>query len=84
MSLQKGFAKELASSTIVFRPVNIDIPKNEHYISDYRLQTRSVILSKVNGGKEITWENLDRVWNYLGDEKEFENYIIDEVKGFIR
>ncbi|HOT47133.1 MAG TPA: nitrophenyl compound nitroreductase subunit ArsF family protein [Spirochaetota bacterium] len=84
MSLQKGFARELASGAILFRPVNVDLPQNEHYISDYRLRTRSVVLSRVNGGKEINWKNLERVWDYFSDEKAFLGYIISEIKSFRR
>lgn len=83
-ALQKAFAKELTSGAIVFQPVNIDVPKNEHYNTDYRLTTRSVIISKTNDGKETGWKNLSKVWDYLGDEKAFMNYVIKEVKDFIR
>jgi len=83
-ALQKGFAGELAKGTLVLKVVNIDIAKNEHYINDYNLQTRSVVVSKISGGKEITWKNLDGVWTYLRDETAFSNYIISEVKRFIR
>ncbi len=83
-AIQQGFQKELSSGSIQFRPVNIDTPSNEHYVRDYRLETRSVILSKMNGSKEISWKNLPLVWDYLGDEKAFLGYIINEIKGFSR
>ena len=82
-ALQKGFRKELANGELVFRPINVDESKNGHYIDDYKLKTRSVIVSKISGGREITWKNLLMVWNYLGDEKAFIDYVQGEVRKIV-
>ncbi len=79
-ALQKGFQKELSSGSVIFNAVNIDMPVNGHFIKDYRLETRSVVISQVTGSRETAWKHLEKTWDYLGDEKEFLKYIQDEVK----
>ena len=83
-AVQKEFQKELASGAMVFQPVNIDVPGNEHFIEDYKLATRSVILSKMVNGKQMSWKNLPMVWNYLDDENAFIEYVQTEVKNFMK
>jgi len=77
------FAAALAKGDLVWRTINIDEPWNEHYVNDYQLFTKSVIVSEVIGGKEVRFKNLDRVWKLLGDERAFARYVVDEVSAFV-
>lgn len=63
--------------------VNIEESSNKHFITDYGLYTKSIILVKVKNGKEIGYKNLDKVWNYLGNEEKFKSYIKYEIKTFL-
>jgi len=82
-AIHGAFAKELDGGTLEWRVVNIDEPENKHFIEDYQLYTKSVILSDVTDGKEVRWKNLDKVWKLLGDKDEFVAYIDEEVKGYL-
>lgn len=70
----------LKDPNIQFKTVDISKSENKHYAKDYKLYTKSVILSKVKNGKEIKSKNLTQVWTKLGDEKAFKNYVIKEIK----
>lgn len=77
------FAAALAKGDLVWRTINIDEPRNEHYVDDYQLFTKSVIVSEVVGRKEVRFKNLDLVWRLLGDEAAFARYVTDEVGAFL-
>ncbi len=79
-ALQKGFQKELSSGSVVFNAVNIDEPANGHFMKDYKLETRSVVISQVTESREIAWKHLGKTWDYLGDEKKFLKYVQEEIK----
>lgn len=79
-AVESGFASELNNGTIELKIINIEEKGNEHYAEDYKLYTKSVIVSDVKDGKEITWKNLDKVWTLLGDQAKFIEYIRTEVK----
>lgn len=79
-AIETCFAEDLASEQIQWRAVNVDIPENEHFVTDYQLVTKSVVLSQIADGKEIKWKNLDRIWNLVSDKSKYIEYICDSVQ----
>jgi hypothetical protein len=76
------FAKELADGQILWQVVNVDKKENSHYVEDYKLITRSVVLSQVTDGKETRWRNLDQIWKKVRDKKDYMLYIKDSISNF--
>jgi hypothetical protein len=83
-TIEQDFAKEVKSGLVEFRSVDVETPQNKHYIKDYSLYTKSVIISEVKNGKEVRWKNLDQIWRKLGREYEFRLYITQEVRTFMQ
>jgi hypothetical protein len=81
-AIEKGLAESLKKRDLVWRMVNVDESGNAHFIKDYQLFTKSVVLVKIRDGKQVNWKNLDKVWPLLGDQNQFVAYIINEVKSF--
>lgn len=79
-AMQTGFAEELKTGKMEWRVVNIEESPNEHYEKDYQLYTKSVILSRVENGKETAWKNLEKIWELVGDKEVFVKYVQDEVR----
>jgi len=71
-ALAGKFAKELADGAMVFQSVNVEEPANEHYIKDFDLTVRSVVMSK--NGK---FEKFDDVWTLVADPEKFTAYVQD-------
>ncbi len=82
-ALEKFFFDDIASGKIDFRVVNIEESLNKHFLQDYQLYTKSVVLSKVSDGKEVKFKNLDKVWNLLRNKNKFYEYIKEETNNFI-
>ena len=82
-ALEKFFVDDIAEGKIDFRIVNIEEPQNKHFVQDYQLYTKSIVLSKVSDGKEVKFKNLDKVWNVLKNKKQFYEYIKNETNSFI-
>jgi hypothetical protein len=82
-SIEGNFEDELTSGELVFKPVNIEEKENEHFLGDYQLYTKSVVLSLVKDGEEIKFKNLKKVWELLRNKDEFYKYIKEETKGFL-
>ncbi len=77
------FSDELSSGRLVFSPVNVEKQGNEHFVKDYQLYTKSVVLSLVRNGDEIKYINLEKVWNYLGNKEQFFSYVKSEVEKYL-
>ncbi|MDD3887104.1 MAG: nitrophenyl compound nitroreductase subunit ArsF family protein [Victivallaceae bacterium] len=71
-AIQDKYAKEMAAGAVVFRSVNVEEPANEHFIRDFQLTTRSVVMQKA--GK---YEKFDAVWTLVRDPRKFAEYIQD-------
>jgi len=81
-AIRSGFEKEVKDSLLVFRTVNWDREENAHYLDDYKLYTKALILSRVRGGKEVAWVNLDSIWQLVGDKDKFLKYVQTHSRAF--
>jgi hypothetical protein len=79
-AVEQGFPQEIANGTVEFKTVNIDEEDNRHFVKDYQLVSRSVVVSRIENGKEIKWKNLDMIWHLVGDKEKFMAYIKAETK----
>jgi hypothetical protein len=83
-TLKEAFADELKSGRVVFKMLNVEEAGNEHYTQDYKLYTKSVVLSDLTDGKQTRWKNLDQVWQLIRNDKGFHDYIVKEVKSYLK
>ena len=82
-AVESGFADQIKSGLVSFKVLNVEKPDNGHFVQDYQLYTKSVVLSLVKSGKEVRFKNLDKVWEYLRDRKRFDDYIRNGVTEYL-
>ncbi len=82
-ALLTGFESELADSLLIWRAVNYDEEENEHYIKDYQLYTKALILSRDGDPEEGQWKNLDKIWKLVGDKDKFIDYVQTQTRSFM-
>lgn len=83
-AIESNFKDALASGKLTFKVVNIENKDNEHYVNDYKLYTKSLVLSLTKDGKEVRSRNLDKIWEYVGNKDRYEKYVRDEVAAFLK
>lgn len=83
-ALKQGFSDELRSGVLEWHPVNVQLPENRHFINDYQLFTKSLVIVRVKGGRQVEWKNLEKVWDLTGDKRAFLKYVQDEVRLYLR
>ena len=82
-AIDEGFPEELKNGTLTFEVVNIEEPKNRHFIKDYELSTKSLVIVSFAGEYPIKYKNLTRVWELLRSPEEFFSYVQNEVITFL-
>lgn len=82
-AIQTGFQKALKDGRLEFRVVNVDEPDNEHFVGDYQIVTRSVVIAEFEDSKQKQWKNLDQLWELVGNEQAFLKYIQDETLSYL-
>jgi len=84
-AVEHYFQNELKNGKLVFRTINVEEAENHHYIQDYQLFSKSLVISLVKQDKkEVTWKNLADVWKLVGDKDKFFQYVKDEVEKFLK
>mgnify|MGYP002476537137 CR=1 FL=1 len=80
-AVMKNFPAEIKSGGIKFVVLNIEQEPNRHFVQDYQLSFKSVVVS-VQGekGREKRWENLSKVWVYLRDRDALTKYVVERIK----
>ena len=82
-ALETGFPEALKTGGIEFLSVNLDIPENEHFIDDFQLAARTIVLEKVVGGERKGYINLLRVWELVGNKEAYIAYVRSETGTFM-
>jgi hypothetical protein len=77
--IESNFADAIKKGTLEWKAVNVETAGNEHFDKDYKLYTKSVIVSTIQDGKELSWKNLDKIWQLVYDENNYREYIKKEV-----
>ncbi|MFA5177193.1 MAG: nitrophenyl compound nitroreductase subunit ArsF family protein [Candidatus Omnitrophota bacterium] len=83
-AIENNFKNELASGKLEFKAVNTDEQGNEHFVRDYQLYTKSLVLSLVKGGKETKAKNLTQIWDRVRNKQSFIDYVDEEVANFLK
>jgi hypothetical protein len=81
-TVTSAFATDLQARRLVWQPVDVQEPANQHFIRDFRLYTRSVVVVDAKDPKRF--KVLDRVWELVHDKAAFQRYVEQEIRAFRR
>jgi len=82
-AVHSGFAKSLEDGDLEWQVVNVDEPENRHFVQDFQLVTKSVVLAEYRDGRVVRWENLDKVWQLVRSKDLFVDYVQNETREFL-
>lgn len=79
-ALRGAFAEQLNDGRLQWQMVNVEQPGNEHFVKDYQLYTKSIVIVKTEDGKQAGWKNLKEIWELVRIKPAFVEYVQDEVR----
>lgn len=77
------FAADVKNGRVVMHVVNLEAPGNQHYVEDFKIETKTVVVTRSVSGKRESFRKLDRVWMLLNYKDKFLAYVaknVDAVK----
>jgi hypothetical protein len=83
-AIRSGFPEALKNGTLELKVVNVEDPGNDHYVEDFQLYTRSVVVEKRLGNKQDQWKNLVRVWSLVRNKSAFMEYVQRETLALMK
>ena len=78
-----GFPSDLENGVLEWRVVDTDEKANAHFVTDFELVTKSVVLVEYHDGEVVRFKNLKLVWQLVGDRDGFIRYVRSETADFI-
>ena len=83
-AVEANFKNELDKGMLIFKPVNVEEKENKHFVNDYQLYTKSLVLSLVKDEKEIKHKNLSKIWEYVRNKEKYISYVKSEIDVFLK
>ncbi|MGC8785234.1 MAG: nitrophenyl compound nitroreductase subunit ArsF family protein [Armatimonadota bacterium] len=80
--VSERFKKQVDSGGLQFYPVDVEEPQNRHYIEDYQLYSKSLVLVEYRDGKEVRHKNLEGIWQQTSLEG-LRDYLAQEISTFV-
>lgn len=81
--INNSFSSELKSGNLEFRSVNMEEEQNQHFVEDFKLYTRSLVIVRYSGDKVEEHKNLTRVWELVHSPQQFGEYVRTEIGKFM-
>lgn len=82
--LKKDFAEDFKSGRIQWKVINVDLPENGHYVNEYKLFTKSLVLVRHPASGKNSFKNLTDIWKFAGDKAQFQAYVKSEIEKMLR
>lgn len=82
-TVQTHFADALASGTLQWQALDMTVPENEHYVTDFKLYSKSVVLVEFKAGEMDRWENLTEIWDLAHDKAAYMAYVETHLNNFM-
>jgi hypothetical protein len=81
--ISTSFADAVKSGALEWKIVNTDKPGNEHFMKDYQLYTKSIVLVDSKDGKQLRFKNLEGIWHNTQSKARFQNYVKGEIEAYL-
>lgn len=83
-ALESEFPKQIEQGQLIIQSVNLDQPENQHFVQDFELSVRSVVLERIADGQHKEWKSLNSVWDRIhGEQQDFMKFIQDQTHQFL-
>jgi hypothetical protein len=67
--LQEIFPKAVADGTLRWRPCDVDLPENLHFIFDFDLTSNELVIVRFQDDRPIHWQKVPEVWKMAWDSE---------------
>ncbi len=81
--IEQRFAGDIAKGRLEYKMVNVQLPENKHFIKDYQLFTKSLVLVRFENGKQAEYKVLNDTWELVGDKQAMQAYVERELRGYL-
>jgi hypothetical protein len=81
--IEKAYPDRIKDGSLAWKAVNFEAPENAHFADDFQLVVSSLVLVEYRNGEQVKWTNLEDVWDLIGADEQFSEYVRGEVAKFL-
>ena len=82
--IEQKFGGDIAKGRLQFKLVNVQPPENRHFIKDYQLFTKSLVLVRFEKGRQVEYKVLNNTWELVGNKQAIQAYVEREVRDYLK
>jgi hypothetical protein len=82
-AIEAAFQGAIDSGRLAWLPVDYQAPANWHFAMDYALETSTLVLVEMRGGKPVRWKALPKTWELIENPGRFQEYVWAEVEEYL-
>jgi hypothetical protein len=82
--VEQKFGADIAKGRLEFKLVNLQLPENKHFVKDYQLFTKSLVLVRFDKGRQAEYRVLNNTWELVGDKSAMQAYVEREVRDYLK
>ena len=83
-AIETNFKEQLGSRTLRFNEINFDEPENRHFLQDFNLTYRALVLVRYKDGKQAEFKNLAKIWQLVDNKDAFLEYVKKETEAYLK
>lgn len=78
-AVESRFSSELELGLVEWRSINFQQKPNEHFAREFGLEAPSLVLVRMEDGRQVSWRNMEKIWSLVGDPGAYAKYVQDGV-----
>ena len=82
--VEQRFGADIAKGRLQFKLVNFQLPENRHFVKDYQLFTKSLVLVRFDKGRQAEYKVLNDVWELAEEKSAMQAYVEREVRDCLK
>jgi hypothetical protein len=82
--VERKFGADIANGRLEYKLVNLQLPENRHFVKDYQLFTKSLVLVRLDKGRQAEYKVLNETWELVGDKSAMQGYVEREVRDYLK
>jgi hypothetical protein len=81
--IENSFPKQIAEQKLIWVPFNLDDPGGKEFEKKFNVSGSTLVLSKAKGGDDTQYRKLEKTWELISDQNDFDAYVRNEVQQFL-
>lgn len=82
--IEQKFSTDIANGRLQFKLVNVQLPENRHFVKDYQIFTKSLVLVRFEKGKQAEYKVLNDTWDLVGNKPAMQAYVERELREYLK